>query len=47
MIAGWEQSVEAAVRQLGVKVLIAEHAPTDYAAGFALIERERPDALSF
>src|SRR5262249_50680045 len=46
MLAGWEQSVEAAARQLGVKVLIAEHTPTDYAAGFALIERESPDALS-
>lgn len=46
MIGGWEQSQEAAARQLGIKVLIAEHAPTDYAAAFALIARERPDALS-
>jgi putative tryptophan/tyrosine transport system substrate-binding protein len=46
MIAGWEQSQEAAARQLGIKVLIADHTPTDYAAAFALIARERPDALS-
>jgi putative ABC transport system substrate-binding protein len=31
---------------VGIKVLIAEHTPTDYAAAFALIARERPDALS-
>ena len=46
MIGGWEQSQEAAARQLGIKVLIAEHAPTDYAAAFTLIAGERPDALS-
>jgi len=45
-IGGWEQSMEVAARQLGISVLFVEHTPTDYAAGFALIERERPDALS-
>jgi putative ABC transport system substrate-binding protein len=44
--AGWEQSAEAAARQLGVKVLFAEHTPTDYSVAFALIARERVDALS-
>src|SRR5262249_52519681 len=46
MTVGWEQSQEAAARQLGIKVLLAEHTPTDYAAAFALIARERADALS-
>src|SRR5262249_41927912 len=46
MTVGWEQSQEAAARQLGIKVLLAEHTPTDYAAAFALIARERADAIS-
>jgi putative tryptophan/tyrosine transport system substrate-binding protein len=46
MTVGWEQSTEAVARQLGVKFLLAEHKPTDYAAAFALIAQERADALS-
>jgi putative tryptophan/tyrosine transport system substrate-binding protein len=45
MPAGWEQSHEVVARQLGVKVLLAEHTPTDYSAAFALIARERADGL--
>jgi putative ABC transport system substrate-binding protein len=45
-LAGWEQSAAAVGRELGVTCLNAEHTPTDYAAAFALIARERPDALS-
>jgi putative ABC transport system substrate-binding protein len=45
-LPGFEESVEAFGRQLGVTVLNAEHTPTDYAAAFALIAREQPDALS-
>lgn len=32
-------------RELGVKFLLAQHAPLDYADAFALIAHERPDAL--
>jgi len=39
------QKPEAAARQLGITLLPAEHTPTDYTAAFALITRERPDAL--
>jgi putative ABC transport system substrate-binding protein len=42
---GWEQSAEAAGRQLGVRVLLAKHTPTNYADAFAFILRERVDAL--
>jgi putative ABC transport system substrate-binding protein len=42
---GWEQTPEAAARELGIKVLLAEHTPTNYADAFALIARERGDAL--
>jgi putative ABC transport system substrate-binding protein len=40
-----KQSIEAASRELGFKLLLAEHAPTQYADAFALIARERADAL--
>jgi putative tryptophan/tyrosine transport system substrate-binding protein len=43
---GWKQSAEAAARELGVKVLLAEHTPTNYADAFAFIMRERVEALS-
>jgi ABC-type uncharacterized transport system substrate-binding protein len=39
------QSAETAGRELGIKVLRAEHTPTDYNDAFALIRRERPDAM--
>jgi putative tryptophan/tyrosine transport system substrate-binding protein len=39
------QSTEAAGPSLGIKVLRAEHTPTDYNDAFALIGRERPDAM--
>ena len=38
-------SLKAAAEGLGVKVLFAEHSPTDYTGAFAFIARERPDAL--
>lgn len=47
-LSGSKQSAEAAStvsRELGVKFLLAEHAPLDYADAFALITRERPDAI--
>src|SRR5262245_44799058 len=44
-LADWKQIAEATTRALGVKLLFTEHAPSDYAAAFALIERERQDAL--
>jgi putative tryptophan/tyrosine transport system substrate-binding protein len=39
------QNGEAAARKLGITLLPAEHTPTDYAGAFALITRQRPDAL--
>ena len=39
------QSGETAGRELGIKVLPAEHTPTDYNDAFALIVREHPDAM--
>jgi putative ABC transport system substrate-binding protein len=36
---------EAAARELGIKLLPAEHTPTDYTDAFALIAHEHPDAL--
>jgi ABC-type uncharacterized transport system substrate-binding protein len=39
------QSVEAAAGLLDLKILFAEHSPTDYMGAFAFIVRERPDAL--
>jgi putative ABC transport system substrate-binding protein len=39
------QNGEAAARKLGITLLPAEHTPTDYTDAFALITRERPDAL--
>jgi putative ABC transport system substrate-binding protein len=41
----WDQAAEAIERQLGVKVLIAEHTPTDYSGAFESIVRERANAL--
>ena len=39
------QALEAAAAPLGIKLLFAEHSPTDYTGAFALIAREHPDAL--
>src|SRR5262249_13631204 len=39
------QNGEAAARKLGITLLPAEHTPTDYAAAFAFIAGEHPDAL--
>ncbi len=39
------QAGETAARKLGIKLLFAEHTPTDYTGAFALIARERRDAL--
>ena len=44
-VAEGVQSGEAAGQELGIKLLPAEHTPTDYTDAFALIARERPDAL--
>jgi putative ABC transport system substrate-binding protein len=44
-VAEGVHSVEAAGRELGIKLLPAEHTPTDYTDAFALITREHPDAL--
>ena len=45
----WESSqgmsARAAAKTLGVTLIHAEHTPTDFADAFALIARERPDAL--
>ena len=41
----WEKTAAAITRELGVKVLFAEHSPSDYTGAFALIAREGPDAL--
>jgi putative tryptophan/tyrosine transport system substrate-binding protein len=48
MTAGRAKSAEYAARKLGVEVLIAEHTPTptNYTDAFALIARERVDAVS-
>ena len=39
------QSGEAAAGKLGIRLVPAEHTPTDYKNAFALIMREHPDAL--
>jgi hypothetical protein len=39
------QRGQTAGRELGIKVLPAEHTPTDYNDAFALIAREHPDAM--
>jgi putative ABC transport system substrate-binding protein len=39
------QRLKSASQELGITLLLAEHTPTGYASAFALIERERPDAL--
>ena len=41
----FKQRLESASRELGITLLLAEHTPNEYASAFALIERERPDAL--
>jgi putative tryptophan/tyrosine transport system substrate-binding protein len=43
--APWEQSTQAAAMVLGVRLLVVEHTVSEYADAFALIARERPDAL--
>src|SRR5262245_57898952 len=42
----WPQRAEAAARELGVKILLAEHTPTNYVDAFAFIARERADAIT-
>ena len=44
-VAEEAQSGQTAGRELGIKVLPAEHTPTDYNDAFALIAREHPDAM--
>ena len=41
----YETSIKAGAQALGLTVFLAEHTPTEYAGAFALIGRERPDAL--
>jgi putative ABC transport system substrate-binding protein len=41
----YETSLKAGAQALGLTVFLAEHTPTEYAGAFALIGRERPDAL--
>ena len=40
-----EEVARSASQHFGVKLLVAEASPTDYANAFALIEREKPDGL--
>ena len=40
-----KQSAQAATSKLGLRLLFAEHTPTQYAEAFDLIARERPNAL--
>jgi putative tryptophan/tyrosine transport system substrate-binding protein len=46
---GWEslsaQRVRVAAQKLGVTLILAEQTPSSYADAFALIDRDRPDAL--
>ena len=44
-VAQWELSTRAAAKVSGVRLLVAEHAVSDYADAFALIAGERPDAV--
>jgi putative ABC transport system substrate-binding protein len=44
-LAQWELSTQAAAKVLGVRLLVAEHTVSEYADAFALIARERPDAV--
>ena len=39
------RSLEEASRRLGLSYVVAEHIKTDFANAFALIRRERPDAM--
>ena len=41
----WGRSIRAAAPALGVTLLHAESVPNDYTHAYALIARERPDAL--
>jgi putative ABC transport system substrate-binding protein len=41
----YETSLKAGAQALGLTVFLVEHTPTEYAGAFALIGRERPDAL--
>ncbi len=49
MKAEWKgpsaETVRAAALALGVRLIDAEHTPTEYSDAFAIITRERPDAL--
>ncbi len=42
---GLPQAVRNAAPRLGLTVFHAEHTPTNYADAFALMTRDRPDAL--
>jgi putative ABC transport system substrate-binding protein len=46
---GWDsqavQRVKTAAQTLGMTLILAEHTPTSYADAFAVIVRDRPDAL--
>ena len=44
-VARWELSTQAAATVLGVRLLVAEHAVSEYADAFSVITRERPHAL--
>ncbi|MFZ1058220.1 MAG: ABC transporter substrate-binding protein [Candidatus Rokuibacteriota bacterium] len=49
MKTGWEgplgESAKAAAKALNVTLLHAQHTPNEYAGAFAVIARQRPDAL--
>jgi putative ABC transport system substrate-binding protein len=45
MLAEWKQTAATITRQLGVQVLLAQYTSSGLAPAFALIARERPDAL--
>jgi putative ABC transport system substrate-binding protein len=43
--SAYAQAARGAAEALGVELLHVEHTPTDYAAAFASMERDRPDAV--
>jgi len=45
LLPALEQAARSASQHFGVTLVVAEASPTDYADAFALIEREKPDAL--
>jgi putative ABC transport system substrate-binding protein len=44
-VGQWQLGLQAASKTFGITLFVAEHTTTDYADAFALIARERPDAL--